>query len=187
MCVHVQVLAVSVCELCVNVHVCMCTHVCVRTRVHDCAHMWHFLGNVCTCKWETVCICVCVCTVCVTGCAHGPARCWSGYSEGQCTSALCSSLPSFTPQVARMPVHLWWHRSYGSSPLSLSSQNPPGAWHKESISSWSRCSGWIPEQEAPFRGQKASPQGAKPRAVIRFTVTVPSRLHVSPRLEAVRV
>lgn len=102
-----------------------------------------------------------------------------------CSLQQSASLHTSSRQDARSPLVAPQLRELPAQ--SLSSQSPPGAWHKESISSWSRCSGWTPEQEAPFRGRKASPQEAKPRAGIRFTVTVPSRLRVSPRLEAMRV
>lgn len=152
---------------CTTVHTCGISGKCVHMQVGDCVHM-------CVRNW----VCTRPCTLLerlLRRAVHICSLQQSAFLHTSSRQDACS--PLVAPQLRELPAQ------------SLSSQNPPGAWHKESISSRSRCSGWIPEQEAPFRGRgrKASPQGANPRAVIRFTVTVPSRLHVSPRLEAVRV
>lgn len=90
-----------------------------------------------------------------------------------------ATLCHWISQSCHNALHLWRRRDCGSSPLQSpwSSQSPAGAWHTESISTWSRCRGGIPEQEAQFPGQMGSLQGIKPRVEGSTPLSpVPSRL-----------
>lgn len=102
-----------------------------------------------------------------------------------------ATLCHWISQSRHNALHLWRRRDYGSSPLQRpwSSQSPAGAWHTESLSTWSRCrrggdslaGGPVPRQMGSLQGVKPGVEGSAPLS------PVPSKRGVSPRPEAMWV
>lgn len=150
-----------------RVRMCVCTYthvceVCVCMRVCDHTHVY-----LCVCRHEYMCVCLvrvynCGVCVCVRLYTQAPqARAGATLKDG--ANLPLATLCHWISQSRHNALHLWRRRDSGSSPLQRpwSSQSPAGAWHTESLSTWSRCRG-DSLAGGPVPGQMGSLQGVKP-------------------------